>query len=64
MAKVFGQKAGGEVKEYDAMTVGELREQMGVATNYSASIKGTPASADQELSDFDVVTFAPQIKGA
>ena len=65
MAKVFGQVAGGRPEEKNANNIGDLRSQMELASSYTATINGEPSSSDtQSLSDYDVVIFAPAVKGA
>lgn len=64
MAKVFGQRAGGTAQEVEATTVGDVRTSLGIAENFSASINGVQANDSQPVSDYQVVTFAPQVKGA
>lgn len=64
MAKVYGQVAGGRPVEKDAATVGELRGKMEIPSGHSASINGRSASDGDSLADYNVVTFAPQVKGA
>lgn len=63
MAKVQAQVVGGDIKAYDAATVGELKAQMKL-TNYQASVNGEPAEDHEELNDFEFVSFAQQVKGA
>lgn len=44
-------------------TVGEVMTKLGVE-NYAATVNGEPADKSYELSDFEYVTLAPQVKGA
>lgn len=62
MAKVVAQVLGGDLKEFDAATVGELKRLMNVS-GYAASINGEPASDDARLRDWQVVTLSPSVKG-
>lgn len=63
MAKVQAQVVGGDIKQHDAETVGELKAKLSL-TNYQATVNGEPADDSQELSDFEFVAFAPKVKGA
>lgn len=62
MANVIVKVLGSSPKDADAETVGELKEELGLES-YSASVNGSPADNDQELSDGQLVTFAPSVKG-
>lgn len=44
-------------------TVGEVMTKLGVE-NYAATVNGEPADKSYQLSDFEYVTLAPQVKGA
>ena len=63
MAKVIAKVIGGQVAEYEADTVGELAEKLGVGS-YQGSINGDPADHDTDLNDHEVIMFAPRVKGA
>lgn len=63
MAEVGAKVLGGQLKEFSADTVSELRQLMGLGTNYSATVNGEPASDSQRLSDTDFVTFQASVKG-
>ena len=65
MAKtITAQAIGGEQKtNLEADTVADLKEQLGLNGNYTATVNGQPADEDQELVDFNHVTFAPSVKG-
>lgn len=62
MAKVQVQVTGGSIQQKEADTVGGLKSQLNL-TNYSAQVNGEPANDDQELSDFEFVTFTQAVKG-
>jgi len=64
MAKVFGQVAGGRPLEHEASTIKELKEKMAITGDHSALIDGKPVDDSATLSDYNVVTFAAQVKGA
>lgn len=64
MAKVQAQVTGGAIIQKEANTVGELRVLMGLESTYGASVNGEPEGSDYELSDYQMVTFAQQTKGA
>lgn len=51
-----------EIKEYSVDTVGELKEELGL-DGYSANVNGNAQGDDYELSDAQLVTFAPSVKG-
>jgi hypothetical protein len=63
MAKVQVQIPGGSIQQREADTVGELAEQLSV-TSHQASVNGEPADMDQDLEDYQFVSFAPKVKGA
>lgn len=44
-------------------TVGDVMKELGVE-NYAATVNGEPADKSYELSDYEYVTLAPQVKGA
>ena len=62
MAKVFFKVIGGSVKEVEAETVGELREEFDMGNNL-ATIAGSSVDDDTELIDGQAVIFAPYVKG-
>ncbi|NVM46729.1 MAG: hypothetical protein HWN79_17620 [Candidatus Lokiarchaeota archaeon] len=51
-----------EIKEYSVENVGELKKELGL-TNYSANVNGSSKDDSFELSDAQLVTFAPSVKG-
>lgn len=63
MAKVTAQAVGGALKQCEAKTVGEVKEQLEL-TSYQATVNGEPADDDYELSDYEFVSLAPKVKGA
>lgn len=64
MAKVTGQVFGQDTaKVVEVDTVQELYEALGLTENHTATINGEPADMDQELEDFDFVTFTQNVKG-
>ena len=63
MAKVHAQVTGGTIKEIEAATVGEAKQQLG-AEKYTATVNGEPVDDSQELCDFEFVALAPSVKGA
>ena len=64
MAKVQAQVSGGEILIKEADTVSELRNLMNLEATYGATVNGEPQESDYELSDFQMVTFAQNTKGA
>lgn len=63
MAKVIGTVLGGTPKEYEASTVQELHDLMGLK-NHSATIQGEEVDMDHELYGDEVVRFTENTKGA
>lgn len=63
--KVTAQVMGGQAQTFDGVdTIGDLKEKLGLGSaNYAASINGDPADNDDELEDFNFVSFAPPVKG-
>ena len=64
MAKVQAQVVGGSILPKEATTIAELKEQMNLEGNYQATVNGEPQDSDYELSDYEFVSFAKQVKGA
>jgi hypothetical protein len=62
MAKVIVKVLGSAPREIDADSVGELKSELGL-DSYSASVNGDPADSSTELSEGQLVTFAPSVKG-
>lgn len=65
MAKeITGTVMGGTPKAgLSANTVGEVYELMGLSGNYTAAVNGEPADMNQELYDYNHVSFAQSVKG-
>lgn len=51
-----------EIKEYSVETIKELKDTLGL-TNHSANVNGSSRDDSFELSDAELVTFAPSVKG-
>jgi len=62
MAKVIVKVLGGSLQELEASTVGEIKEELSLSS-HSATVNGESASDDQELSDGELITLAPSVKG-
>ena len=63
MAKVQAQVVGGSIKQIEANTVGEVKEQLSSPT-YTATVNGEPEADDYQLEDYEFVSLAPAVKGA
>ena len=64
MAKVIARVVGGDLKEHQVTTLGELKTKLDVS-NYSALVNDEPVSEDSyEFFDNDVVELSPKVKGA
>lgn len=64
MAKVTTQVLGGRDKILnDARSVSDAKSQLGLTGNYAVTINGEPANDNDELNEFDFLTFAPAVKG-
>lgn len=62
--KVTAQVLGGEAQILDCVdTVQEAFEELGLEGSYTATVNGDPADMDQELSDYEYVSFSPAVKG-
>lgn len=62
MAQITVKVSGGNVKEMEAETIGEVKETMGLP-NHVATINGEPASDEDELEDFNFVVLSTAVKG-
>ena len=51
-----------QISEYSVETIGELKAELGLE-NYSASVNGSSQDDSFQLSDAQLVTFAPSVKG-
>ena len=61
---ITGTVMGGTPKAgLNADTVHEVYELMGLSGNYTASVNGEPADMNQELDDYNHVSFSQSIKG-
>lgn len=63
MATVTGQAVGGALKQIEASTVSDVKEQLNLES-YQATVNGEPCDDDYELSDYEFVSLAPKVKGA
>ena len=63
MANVAGKVLGRDRQFATANTVGDLKTTIGVNSNYTASVNGSPVENDFALSDDVFVTLAPPVKG-
>lgn len=63
MAKVNAKVLGGNTVEREALTIGDLKQQMNL-TNYTAKVNGEIAQDDYYLSEEDFVLFTANAKGA
>lgn len=62
---VILQVLGGEKKVRDGInTVRAARENLGLGTQYKASVNGTPKDEHASLCDGDFVSFSEAVKGA
>lgn len=59
VVKILGNPA---INEHDADTVGGLKASLGL-TGYSANVNGAAQTDDFALSEGQLVTFAPSVKG-
>ena len=51
------------VQELSVGTIKEAREALNLAANYSGSVNGEPQDDGFALSDAELITFAPSVKG-
>jgi len=63
MASVIATAVGGDPKRLDAESVADVKDQLGLASTYTATVNGEPADDDTFLSDEDFVSLAPAVKG-
>lgn len=62
--KITAQVLGGQPKTFDDVeTVGDLRKELKLERGYTATVNGEPADDDQDLNDYEFVSFAPAVKG-
>lgn len=62
MAKVTVKVTGGDIKEMNADTVGDIKDELNLS-DYTATVNGEPAEDDYELEDFNFVTLSTAVKG-
>lgn len=62
MSKVIVKVLGGSLQELEASTVGEIKEKLELSS-HSAAVNGEPASDDASLSDGQLITLSPSVKG-
>ena len=61
---ITAQVIGGESVVLDkCATVEDAFEELGLEGSYTATVNGEPADMDQELDDYEFVTFSPAVKG-
>lgn len=63
MAKVQTQVIGGQIKQLEVGTVGDVKAQLS-ATGYTATVNGQPVQDSYVLKDYEFVSLAPAVKGA
>lgn len=64
MAKVQVQVVGGSIQQVDGVSsVQDILTKLGLV-NHSASVNGDAVTATYELSDYEYVSLAPNVKGA
>jgi hypothetical protein len=63
MANVIGSVAGGDPDRFEADTVADVREQLGLSGPHTATVDGDTVDDTFELSDNQYVCFAPAVKG-
>lgn len=62
MAQITVKVLGGELKELNASTIGEVKTKLNL-TNVTATVNGCPEDDDYQLEDFEFVALAPAVKG-
>lgn len=61
---ITGQVLGGSPKAgISADTVQDVFEELALNGSYTATVNGEPAAMDDELEDYQFVSFAPAVKG-
>ena len=64
MAKVIARVMGGDLKEHNVSTLGELKQKLD-ASGYQATINDSPESDDSyEFDGNEIVEFTAKVKGA
>ena len=62
--KITAQVIGGESQVLeDCDSVQEAYDELGLDGDYTASVNGEPADMDQELNEYEFVTFSSAVKG-
>lgn len=62
--KITAQVVGGEAKTFESVgTVRDVMGRLGISENYKASVRGEPVELDEELEDYDFVSFSENVKG-
>ena len=64
MAKITAQVMGGDIKQHEVKTLGELKQKLDVS-NYQATINDEPVDNDSyEFEGFEMVELTAKVKGA
>ena len=64
MSKVQAQVVGGSIQQVEGVsTVQDIMTKLGLV-NHAASVNGEAVTANYELSDYEYVSLAPNVKGA
>ena len=62
--KVTGEVVGGKSGVFDDVdTVGQVADKLGIGGGYTAAINGDTAEYEDEVEDYNNVTFAEASKG-
>lgn len=62
--KITGQVLGGTAKVIDEVeTVRDVLAKLGISGSYTATVNGNPADMDDEVEDYNFVSFSPAVKG-
>lgn len=61
---VTAQVLGGEAIVLEGVeTVGDALKELELEGNYTATVNGEPADMDQELEDYEFISFSSAVKG-
>lgn len=65
MAKnITAQVSGGARQDVDGCsTVGQIRAKLGLDKSYRATVNGEPENDEYTLKDYELIQFAPAVKG-
>jgi hypothetical protein len=63
MASVIGSVTGGDPVRMEAETVADVKAELDLTGNYTATVNGETVSEDFVLADEDYVCFAQAVKG-